>query len=204
MRSAPPSGAQDDPEARVHHANPRLARRVAGLLPLDREAPEEIVRRRVRFRDPGVAAVAVVAERRRRDEHAGPLREPSERLGQEPRRPDSARAQERLALLGEAPAGDVRAGQVDDTLDAFEHLGVDQAPVRVPVDLAPARGAAAGPAAAPRAPPPQARAPSAVPTSPLAPVTATRIQLLRLAQSCQNGRSTRRRISSPCRSSSSP
>ena len=152
---------------------PALRRRLRRRLPLGRQAAEEVVRRGVLLRQPGVAR----GSRSSRSPEAetstfGFFFSPASVSGEEARRPDPARAQERLPGLGPAPAGDVLAGEVHDRVDALERRRVDLARVRVPAGLvrAPRRGAREAHdvvAAVVR------NGTSALPRRPLAPVIAT-------------------------------
>src|SRR5215218_5148547 len=139
LRQRAAAAVEHDAGAHAHDAHAELLGCDGLALPRGADAREEVVARAGVLGDRLVAASAVVADRRRRDEHPGP------RLGRAQAGDEVARSllarleQPALDRGGPAPAG-VLAGEVDDAVASGERrrrrrLGLRSPAVRLDAEL---------------------------------------------------------------------
>src|SRR5690606_4910419 len=106
-----------------------------GALPGDHHAGDEVIARRALLGQHGVAAVAVVADARRAQQHPGRIGHGRQRAGHQ--RGAGRPAPEDLPLAAGRPTlvADARAREVDDGVDPGQLVGVEVTGCRVPADL---------------------------------------------------------------------
>jgi hypothetical protein len=126
------AGPEHDAGACRHHADARRLRGECLPLPVDADAGQEIIRRRRRFGELLVAAVAVEADGRGRDEHGRLVRGLRDALHEMTRAKDTAVANPRLLGGGPPALGHRLAGQVEDDVDPVERLGGRRPLLRIP------------------------------------------------------------------------
>src|SRR6266536_1401715 len=131
---------EDDAAPRSRNADAGIGRGRRRCFPLHADAGDEIVSRRALLVERLVAAIAVVADRRGRDEYRWRTCEFRERARQQRRAVRARLEDQALACVGPPLVADAGAGKVDDTADAFEPGGVDRPRLGVPAELVRAFG----------------------------------------------------------------
>src|SRR6266536_914501 len=131
---------EDDAAPRSRNADAGIGRGRRRCFPLHADAGDEIVSRRALLVERLVAAIAVVADRRGRDEYRWRTCEFRERARQQRRAVRARLEDQALACVGPPLVADASAGKVDDTADAFEPGGVDRPRLGVPAELVRAFG----------------------------------------------------------------
>ena len=128
------AGAEDDPEAEVHHAHAGSAGRLGCFLPLARHVRQEPLAGQLLLGEPFGPPVAVVAHGRGASEDLRRPLEAGDRPGEQARR-DHAAVAYPLPPLGRPPArGNALAPQVDHRVGPFQVGRIEAAGVGVPLD----------------------------------------------------------------------
>ena len=144
LRRKPPSRESTAPLRSTTTRSPMLGGAHRFLFPVARELGEKAGARRRGLGEDLVAAIAVVADRRRADQDAGLRRQAADLVDQRARADDAAVAQLLAARRRPAPVGDRLAGQVDHDADAVERRGGRRPGDHVPGEQRHARGQARG------------------------------------------------------------
>jgi hypothetical protein len=132
----PAVGAQDHANPQVHHPHARIARGLAGRLPITTNLPQKVARRRRGFTKRLVTPIAVVSNRRRTNKRLRLSGKPRDRLADEPRPVDTAVANPPLERFAPAAPGNVLAREMHDRIHALQPRRVDLALLRIPKQLA--------------------------------------------------------------------
>jgi hypothetical protein len=130
----PAAGAEHDARPRRHHPHAGLLGRGRLPLPVDADLRQEVVGRRGRLGECLVAAVAVVADRGRRDEHGRFPRGLRDALHEVSGAYDATVADPVLLGRRPPPLRDRLAGEVEHGVDAVEGLGRRRSLERIPAD----------------------------------------------------------------------
>src|SRR5256886_12353457 len=109
---------EHDAAAVSRHANPCVGRRCCRPFPLHANTGDEVVARRALLVERPVTAVAVVPDRRRRDEGRRRARQARERAREEAGALRARLEDQALARVGPPSVADAGAGEGDDAADA--------------------------------------------------------------------------------------